>query len=66
MVTVETYTVKGYNAGHKTLGQLGKLGQKLGNFTTHTSILKTPTHVVFLLRFVEPPFPPDNIEIFED
>ena len=45
-----------YNADHMSLGRLS-LGRKLENFTRHTSILITPTHVVLLLRFLEALFP---------
>ena len=36
---------------------LDKLGRKLENFTTHPSILITPTHIGLLPRFLEPPSP---------
>lgn len=35
---------------------------KTRKFHMHTSTLITPTHVVLLLRFLEPPFPLDNIK----
>lgn len=54
-----------YSTGHKDLRTPVKLGQKLEKSTTHTSILIIRTHVFLLLRFLESPFPPDNVEILE-